>query len=292
MSVAEALGRSCNPVFGHLGLQYLNAHILQKYSRRFGFNRPLELEAPLSSSAAEIPLDSDFELSRTAAGFGRVSISPIHAVTLMAGVANGGLLPRPHIVEQIVAPDGKVLDRTKPDVLNRIVQPTTAASLLEMMRYTTTIGTSRREFMRGSRPTLGGIDVVGKTGTLKGDNPMGLNNWFIGSAPLNNPELALAVVTVDARHSSKASRLARMVFEKFFNVDPTPEPAAVAPRRFHPGSKYKRGHAAAKRVSSVKRAARPALKHSKGKTATASVKSGTKKVALKKHNKGKAPAKG
>ncbi len=220
MSVAEALGRSCNPVFGQLGMRYLNGNILQKYARLFGFNRSLQLETPLLNSSAEIPKQDLYELSRTAAGFGQVKISPIHAAAIMSGVANGGLLPRPHIVEEIVSRDGEILSRTKPDVLNRVVQPSTAASLMEMMRHTTTIGTSRREFMRGSRPTLGTIEVAGKTGTLRGDNPVGLNNWFIGSAPLNNPELSIAVITVDAPYSGKASRLGRKVFEKYFKVQP------------------------------------------------------------------------
>jgi cell division protein FtsI/penicillin-binding protein 2 len=223
MSVAEALGRSCNPVFGHLGLRYLNGNILHKYARLFGFNRSLQFEAPLTTSSADIPTQDLYELSRTAAGFGSVRISPIHAAAMMAGVANGGLLPRPHIVSKIVSRDGEILSQSKPDVLNRVIQPSTAASLMEMMRYTTTIGTSRREFMRGSRPTLGNIEVAGKTGTLRGSNPVGLNNWFIGSAPLNNPELSLAVITVDAPYSGKASRLGRKVFEKFFNVTPLPD---------------------------------------------------------------------
>lgn len=223
MSVAEALGRSCNPVFGHLGTRFLNGSILQKYSRLFGFNRSLQLEAPLPASSAEIPKQDLYGLSRTAAGFGDVTISPVHAAALMSGVANGGLLPRPYLVQEVVSRDGEILNRTKPDVLNRVVQPSTAASLMEMMRYTTTVGTSRREFMRGSRPTLGNIEVAGKTGTLRGENPLGLNNWFIGSAPLNNPELSLAVITVDAPYSGKASRLGRKVFERYFNIEPVPD---------------------------------------------------------------------
>lgn len=228
MSVAEALGRSCNPVFGHLGLRYLNGNILQKYARLFGFNRSLQFEAPLTTSSADIPTQDLYELSRTSAGFGSVRISPIHAAAMMAGVANGGLLPRPHIVSKIVSRDGEILTQSKPDVLNRVIQPSTAASLMEMMRYTTTIGTSRREFMRGSQPTLGNIEVAGKTGTLRGSNPVGLNNWFIGSAPLNNPELSLAVITVDAPYYGKASRLGRKVFEKFFNVTPLPDQPSYA----------------------------------------------------------------
>jgi cell division protein FtsI/penicillin-binding protein 2 len=90
-----------------------------------------------------------------------------------------------------------VIHKQKSEVLQRIVEEATAESLMEMMRNTTTVGTSRREFMRGSTPTLGTIDVAGKTGTLSGENPQGLNNWFIGAAPITNPQIAVAVVTVD-----------------------------------------------------------------------------------------------
>lgn len=237
MSVGEALGRSCNPVFGHLGVKYLNGDILAKYARLFGFNRGLSLEVPLPESSAWIPQDNQYELSRTSAGFGEVRLSPIHAAALMSGVANGGLLPRPQLIDTIVNQDGVVLHKQKPETLQRIVQPSTSESLMEMMRYTTTVGTSRREFMRGSSPTLGAIDVAGKTGTLTGDNPVGLNNWFIGAAPIQNPKIAVAVITVDPRSSSKASHLGRLVLQKYFGVSAA-EPTAPIRR---PSVKKNRG---------------------------------------------------
>jgi membrane peptidoglycan carboxypeptidase len=230
MSVGEALGRSCNPVFGHIGVKYLNGQILSRYARQFGFNRSLEFEAPLPESSAWIPQEDLYELSRTSAGFGEVRVSPIHAATFMSGIANGGMLPRPQIIDTVVSPDGTVIHKQKSEVLQRIVQESTASSLMEMMRNTTTIGTSRREFMRGSTPTLGTIDVAGKTGTLTGDNPQGLNNWFIGAAPISNPQIAVAVITVDPRQSSKASHLGRLVFQRFFGITP----AEPAPQRYRP----------------------------------------------------------
>lgn len=262
MSVGEAMGRSCNPVFGHLGIKYLNGSILARYAQKFGFNRPLQFEVPLPSSAAQIPSDDSFELSRTSAGFGEVRISPVHAAALVAGVANGGLLPRPYLIDRITDADGVTLEKTQPEALQRIVQPDTAKTLLEMMRYTTTIGTSRREFMRGGRPALGDIEVAGKTGTLTGSNPPGLNNWFIGAAPMNNPELAVAVITVDAAHSAKASRLGRIVMQRYFNIEPGPEMpeprrAGVAPtkKRFMKASNYRsKNYKAAKKAPAKKKA--------------------------------------
>lgn len=230
MSVGEALGRSCNPVFGHIGVKYLNGDILTRYAKLFGFNRSLEFEAPLPESSAWIPQENQYELSRTSAGFGEVRISPVHAAALMSGIANGGLLPRPQLIDTIVSPDGSVLHKQKTEILQRIVEADTAQSLMEMMRYTTTVGTSRREFMRGSYPTLGNIDVAGKTGTLTGDNPAGLNNWFIGAAPVKDPQIAVAVITVDPHRSSKASHLGRLVMQKHFGIALPEQTPAYRPK--------------------------------------------------------------
>ena len=275
MTVGEAMGRSCNPVFGHIGIKYLDGSILARYAQRFGFNRSLQFEASLPSSTAEIPAEDLFELSRTAAGFGEIRISPIHAAALVSGIANGGLLPKPRIIDRIVTADGATLEQSRPEALQRIVQPSTAASVLEMMRYTTTIGTSRREFMRGGQPALGAIDVAGKTGTLSGSNPPGLNNWFIGVAPVQNPEIAVAVITVDATHSSKASRLGRLVMQRFFNIEPPPEIVRSVPRRRYVNYK---------RPGSSKSRSRSVSLHSSVKKKTSSKKSATQSKAKKKRS--------
>lgn len=243
MSVGEAMGRSCNPVFGHIGVKYLDGSILARYANKFGFNRSLNFEVPLPVSEAQIPDGDLLEFSRTAAGFGEIYLSPVHAAALISGVANGGLLPKPRIVDQIVTVDGVTIGRSQPEALQRIVQPDTANSLIEMMRYTTTVGTSKRAFMQGGMPALRNIDAFGKTGTLSGKNPTGLNNWFIGAAPSHDPEIAVVVVTVNAPYSSKASRIGRMVMQRFFNIptEPLSEISREEPRRRYISPKRSRG---------------------------------------------------
>lgn len=251
MTVSEALGRSCNPVFGQLGVRYLSGPALSRYAKLFGFNKELGFEVRVPTSAASIPTDDKYGLSRTSAGFGEVRISPVHAAALMSGVANGGLLPRPRVVEKVVSPDGAILHRGQPESIHRIVSSSTAASLMEMMEYTTTVGTSRKEFLASSsRPRLGGIRVAAKTGTLTGDNPAGLNNWFIAAAPIENPQIALAVITVDAAYSSKASAIGRRVFERFFNITPAQDPVFAAPRAAVTRGKSKVSHKGKSRSSS------------------------------------------
>jgi len=215
MSAAEALGRSCNPVFGRIALNYLNAFALKNYAQIFAFNEVIPFEAALPQSSAYIPA-SAYELSRTAAGFGAVRISPIHAATIMSAIANQGLMPLPILVDKIISGDGEIKYRSRPTLLKRTVRPETARTLLNMMEYTTTIGTSRREFGESKQNKLKNLRVAAKTGTLRGDNPSGLNHWFIATAPIENPKIAVAIVAVDGGGlDSKPSHLGRLLMEKY-----------------------------------------------------------------------------
>ncbi len=218
MTVMEALGKSCNPVFARIALRWLSPRTLRDYAQIFGFNEDLQSDLDLPRSTAQIP-DEDYQLGRTAAGFGEVNISPIHAATLMSGIANGGLLPRPNIIDRVISPSGAVKYNGQPEYLKRILRPNTAKTLLHMMEATTTIGTSRKEFMSRNKPVLPGIDVAAKTGTLKGTNPPGLNNWFIAAAPIENPQVAVSVIVVNpGGTSSRASHVGKRLIEKYFEL--------------------------------------------------------------------------
>lgn len=213
MSIGEALGKSCNPVFGRVALNSLSASMLEKYGRSFGFRSKIPFELDTPASNMDIPAGG-YALSRTAAGFGDVNISPLHAVTLMAGLANNGLANRPVIIDKIISPSGEVKYRSEQQSWLRLVPAATAARLMNLMVNTTTIGTSRKEFIINKKSVLGNVRVAGKTGTLKGKNPVGLNNWFIG-APVDNPTIAVAAIVVDPGGiSTKASRMGRMLIQE------------------------------------------------------------------------------
>jgi len=216
MSIREALARSCNAVFGRIALASLGSDALQEYVRSFGFNQPMKFERPLPVSKAHIPAEDPYQLSRTAAGFGEVNISPIHAAALMSGVANSGVMPRPVLVDSVLSSSGEPLFQSKAEMLRRMTSSKTAEELLDMMESTTTMGTSRKAFMRKNRPVLGDIAVAAKTGTLRGDDPIGLNHWLIAAAPLPNPQISVAVIVIDPRSSKwSASLLGRRMIEEY-----------------------------------------------------------------------------
>lgn len=211
----EALGMSCNPVFSRIMLKYLKPFQLRNYAKQFGFNSDIPADFDLPQSPANIPT-SDYEIGRTAAGFGDVYLTPIHAAAMMAGIANGGFLPKPLLVEQVENARADLVYDRSAAMVQRMLLPKTADDLMRMMISTTTKGTSKREFYYKGRARLPGIQVAAKTGTLSGSNPKGVNHWFVAAAPAKNPKIVLAVVVVDQRTPSmSASRFGRMILEQY-----------------------------------------------------------------------------
>jgi peptidoglycan glycosyltransferase len=213
MSVTEALGRSCNPIFSRVALSFLSPPTLTDYVAKFGFNTNLKFDLPLPESPAVVP-NGEYEFGRTAAGFGDVYISPIHAAAFVGALANHGEMQRPYLVEKVLSANGERLYEAAPQSLGQTVDPHTARTLLNMMEATTTKGTSRGEFFINSRPRLPGVRVAAKTGTLNGGNPSGMTHWFVAAAPLENPTIALAILTIDAgRAATPPARIGRMILE-------------------------------------------------------------------------------
>jgi cell division protein FtsI/penicillin-binding protein 2 len=97
-----------------------------------------------------------------------------------------------------------------------------------MMRNTVTDGTARRVFRRPA-PVLRGVAVAGKTGSLAEARPYRDYSWFVGYAPADRPEVALAVVVVnEARWRVRAPSLAREALEIYFRTRVAAAPPAEA----------------------------------------------------------------
>jgi len=225
MTLADAMGKSCNPVFARVALTSLQPQDLERYAKRFGFNAPLQADFPIDQSRFSVGVDQ-YGIARTAAGYEGAKISPIHAAALAGAVANGGELLRPYLIDEVRSPLGETIFDSEKRVLGRAVSEATAKQLIEMMRETTLTGTARGHFLRRSLFTR--IPVAGKTGTLKGDSPEGLYHWFIGLAPADKPEIAIATLVIEQGGSRiKAAGLASSLLDSYFrtklNLPPEPK---------------------------------------------------------------------
>jgi peptidoglycan glycosyltransferase len=113
--------------------------------------------------------------------------TPLQMAMVAATVGNGGIVPKPYVVQKIVAPDGSTVRETHPGNLGRAIKPETAAELNQMMVAVVQGGT-------GTAAQIPGIQVAGKTGTAETGVDHIYTAWFVAFAPADNPQVAVAVV--------------------------------------------------------------------------------------------------
>lgn len=218
-TLAEALGRSTNVIFGKLADRFLDAQTLDAYAGAFGWKREIPFLFDIEPSGAVFTNDR-LRLARTAAGFYNSQLSPVHAAVMASTIANGGVMMAPKLIERYVV-DGEAVLARESTPLGRSIRTKTARVLGAMMVTTTEIGTARPYFSRRDRP-LKGIRVAGKTGSLSAtalDGERHYFSWFIGFAPADNPRIALAALVVNVGEwRIKSSYLARESFEAYFKA--------------------------------------------------------------------------
>jgi peptidoglycan glycosyltransferase len=195
MTLADAISKSCNPAMGRVALNNLSSGLLQQYAVNFGFNTAIPFEYQLQQSSFSVGSD-DYSIARTAAGFGNVLVSPLHAASIMSTIANNGVMMKPFVVSDVS--DGEnIAYQASPEVLKTSILPSTAREVLRMMERTVVNGTAKRVFRNARGSSLGNINVAAKTGTLSGVNPKGLYRWLVAAAPTENPQIAIAALVID-----------------------------------------------------------------------------------------------
>ena len=142
-------------------------------------------------------------------GQGMVSASPLQMAVATSTLANGGYKVQPHVVSGIRSTDGSI-EYTRP-VLEKIswVRDEHVEILKDGMYRVITEGGARW------RSLIPGIDIAGKTGTSQ--NPHGENHgWFIAYAPMDNPQIAIAVLMENAGFGSQsAAPIASLIIEQY-----------------------------------------------------------------------------
>ena len=219
VSLAEAFRRSCNTVFGELGL-LLGAGELVATAESFGFNRDIPFEWDVLDSA--IPAASTFRddqpgLAQTAIGQRDVQATPLQMALVGAAIANDGLIMEPHLVMSVVDVEGATTQRTEPAEFSRATTPATAAEISAMMEAVVESGT-------GTGAAISGVRVAGKTGTA--ETELGAPHaWFVGFAPVDDPQIVVAVLVEaggdvgdEATGGSLAAPVARRVIATWMGL--------------------------------------------------------------------------
>ncbi|MET1019476.1 MAG: penicillin-binding transpeptidase domain-containing protein, partial [Microterricola sp.] len=188
VSIADALRYSCNIPMAELAVE-LGDKAIRDQAEKFGFN--VEHKIPMSVAVSTYPRVAD-EAQTALSGFGQweVRATPIQMAMVSAGIANGGIVMKPSLIDQVTNPDLSVVSAPEPEQFGRAISTETAAALTQMMVANVSDGAA-------SNATIDGVDVAGKTGTAQngGDEPFTL--WFTGFAPANDPQYAITVLVED-----------------------------------------------------------------------------------------------
>ncbi len=214
----EAVEVSCNIYFALTGLQ-TGGDALASWAARVGFGAPIPFDLPTASSQVTNGggtfgggFSDDVELANAAYGQGETLVTPLQMALVAATVADGGTLMKPHLVTRI---SGKTGDTTiGPEVWRQVVSPDVAAEINAAM-VRAVEGQEGRLFTAGAK--VPGILTAGKSGTAQLDGSARPHSWFIGFAPANDPQIAIAVLVESGDSgAAKASPIAGKLMARYF----------------------------------------------------------------------------
>lgn len=188
VTIADALRLSCNIPYAELG-GLLGQDALRSQAEAFGFNT--ELSVPLSVTASAFPEELDeAQLALSAFGQYEDRVTPLQMAMVSAAIANGGLLMKPTLIDQILAPDLSVRRQSGPEELGHPITAATSALLTQTMIANVSNGAA-------SNARMDGVSVAGKTGTAENGSDDPYTLWFTGFAPADNPRVAITVLIED-----------------------------------------------------------------------------------------------
>lgn len=148
-------------------------------------------------------------LAGTSIGY-HVSVTPLQMAMVYAVVANDGMWIQPHLVKDIV--DGEGDRQATLPLARRVISAETAAQMRIMLEAVVVRGT-------GSAAAVPGYRVGGKTGTTKKYltdaqeySEEEVVASFIGMAPIDDPQIVIAVVLDSPQEYASGGRGAAPVF--------------------------------------------------------------------------------
>lgn len=227
IDVRRAIARSCNTWFYQVGID-TGPHVFLNLARRMGMGSRSGL--PLVGETPGLVPDDEWMLknekrkilngdtANMSIGQGSLLASPLQVAQMMAGIGNGGALPKLSLVAQVQDSRGRVVDAMVPEQRNMLgVDPQAVEIVREGMWDVVEKG-----YGTGRSGRLSFTTLAGKTGTAQWGPPSLQQRlaWFAGFLPHDNPRYAFAVLYEGKPGEAvsggrKAAPMVRNFFEPF-----------------------------------------------------------------------------
>lgn len=215
MNVTAALRNSCNVFFYQVGYDLSTStgsyhaeeglETLAKYADLYGLSEKSGVEI-----AEYTPKVSDELPIQSAIGQGTNGYTTTQLARYVTAVANNGTCYNLTLLDKVTSPEGNVLIEYEPDVRNVIEMPE---------QYWDAIHTGMRGVVQDMSYYNGlGVLVAGKTGTAQENANRANHALFVGYAPYEEPEIAIATRIAFGYSSSFAAQTSKDIIKYYFNL--------------------------------------------------------------------------
>ena len=194
VGLEESFAHSCNASFANIGVNMISADTMSATLKSLLFNSKLPYDLPYIRSAVNMPN----------------TLSTEGIMQMASAVANGGVLMKPHLVDELHDAKGRTLKVYGNEQYGALMSEDVASKMVQMMRAVVTEGTANSLSGREYEP-------CGKTGSAEFDNNKSSHAWFTGFAPAGDPEISVTVlIEGKGMGSSYAVPVAGRIFDAYF----------------------------------------------------------------------------
>lgn len=222
ISLIAAIQHSCNSYFSQLALK-LGMDNFEKYGKMFGFGQFTNIDLPNEKPGLlptkqwltdKIGKNIGFggRLVNFGIGQGEILVTPLQMAVYTAVIANKGTIYQPHIVREIEEIATQRKEMVPFDYKQLGINSNYFDIIHQGMYRVVTSGTGTAAFVPG-------LKICGKTGTAQ--NPGKDHSWFVCFAPMDNPQIAIAIIVENAGWGGAISApIAQKLLMKYFNIKP------------------------------------------------------------------------
>lgn len=248
LNLEEGIKVSCNVVYytiaQRLVTKYGRAQAMDKIGdmvklMQFGAEIPLSFAPGYLRAPGIIPTSENFrriynytpypgEVWDVAIGQGIMEFTPLQMATYASLLANGGYHYQPYLVEQIRDPSGEVSFQAEPELLAKVDLEPEALEIVRKGMHEVTLparpggpGAGSAYYLFTYDPVMRDgqkVEVAAKTGSAEVGPGISPHSWFVGYAPFEDPEIAIAVFVEHGRWGATAGvPVAHAIIKTYFD---------------------------------------------------------------------------
>ena len=232
INVKRALEMSCDTFFYQVGIE-LGAKNISKYAHLFGLGEKLNPRIERRTSRIPTPewkkkyIGEPWYLGDTvnySIGQGFLAITPFDSVKIIAPIANGGYVYKPHLLKAYFDPTLNRYIEIKPELIRKLNIKKEFINTVKKGLYLVVYGSRATAKDLRDAP----VKNAGKTGTAQvyrhvdhqhKTDKWELQNhaWFVDFAPYKNPKFVISVFVEHGIGGSKtAVPITKDIIEKFY----------------------------------------------------------------------------